>query len=190
MVCVAWSQLYQCCHLPDGPLNHLKLLKYHGNFCKCRNAQHNTVARFQLTMLHPPCSFALLHSSALFLSSCTPEAAARAPAVPRTLWALQSKVFAWAQVLITVHYKALLNSLSLCRYWSPANPSTHYKWGTSGEKAPFGQEAQQCQVHLPQGAFQPWKHGRKTAFTCQKEPAVPCETVKQKQWSFALRDWE
>lgn len=85
-MCVAQTQLYQCCRLPDGSLNHPQLLKYHGNFCKCRNARHSTVARFQLVTLHSPHSFALLLLEASLLSSCTPEAAAPAPAVPRTSW--------------------------------------------------------------------------------------------------------
>lgn len=163
MICVTWTQLYQCCHFPDGPLNHLQLLKYHGNFCKCRNARHSTVARFQLATLHPPCSFALLHSAAPLLSSCTPEAAAQAPAAPQTLRALESQAFAWAWVVTAAHCKAHLHSLSLCRCMSPASPRAHYKWDISGEEARCGQETVQCQLHLPWGIFHSRKHGRKAA---------------------------
>lgn len=87
VMCVAQTQLSQCCCLPDEPLNHPQLLKYHGNFCKCRNAQCNPVARFQLTKLHPPCSFTFLPSDALLPSNSAHQAAA----MPRTLWALQSQ---------------------------------------------------------------------------------------------------
>lgn len=87
VMCVAQTQLSQCCCLPDEPLNHPQLLKYHGNFCKCRNAQCNPVARFQLTKLHPPCSFTFLPPDAPLPSN----SAHQAPAMPRTLWALQSQ---------------------------------------------------------------------------------------------------
>lgn len=149
MMCVAQTQLYQCCCLPDGPLNHQQLLKYHGNFCKCRNVQHSTMARFQLAILHRPCSFALPCSAAPLLSSGTPEAAAWAPAEPGTLWALQSHSFTRAWVVTAAHYKAHLHSLSLCRCTSPASPSACYKWDIPGEAASCGQEAHQCQLRLP-----------------------------------------
>lgn len=71
-MCVAWTQMYQCCRLPGGSLNHPQLLKYHGNSCKCINAWHSTLAIFQLMTLHPPLSFPLQHSAAPLHSSCSP----------------------------------------------------------------------------------------------------------------------
>lgn len=136
-MCVARTQLYQCCCLPDGLLNHLRLLKYHGNFSKCRSSQHSTVARFQFPTLHPPCFFALLCWAALLLSSCAPEAAAWAPAEPRTSQGLQNLAFARPQVVIAAQYKVNLHSLSPCRCMSPVRLNALYNGGISGEAVPL-----------------------------------------------------
>lgn len=188
-MCVVQTQLYQCCCLPDEPLNHPQLLKYHGNFCKCRNAQCNPVARFQLTMLHPPCSFTFLLSAAPLPSNSAPEVAHPAPAVPRTLQALQSQPLPDHRWVVQPFARITYMPFPFEGAWVQWAPKTHKKWRILEEVSPHGPEALLCQLHSPEGDFKPQKHNMKIARTCWPEPTVPCETVKQRV-EFTCRDWE